>query len=521
MIIILIIYAGYHMFYNEEKEIKVHEPEAQKEKIVATDLRLGILKYDTINPIISQNRNIQEIARLVFEPLINLTQDFQLEPCLAKEWSQLDNLNYVIKLQEEVTWQDGYNVDADDVIFTIERIKEAKTKSIYYYNIENIASVKKIDENTVKITIKKEDPYFEYNLIFPIMSSKYYTDDNFTKAEKNKNPVGTGMYYIADKKASCITLKPNVSWWKKQELAIDNIQVNVYQTMNEELEAFKDGNVDMITSSNVDIEEYLKDETYQKREFVNRNYKYIVMNCAQPALKNKEVRQAINNAIGQEAICRDISKGKYRASYFPLDFGCYLYDETSKPKKMSAKEIQSMLKKSKWKLTNHTWRKVEDGAYQSLTFDLLVNEDDQEEVKVAEIVKAQLQKIDIQVEVVKRGFEQYQKMLERGNYDLTLIGKNFAYSPSLQSYFGKDNQSNYSNKEMTKLLTQLEKEDDKAQAKEISKEIQALYEKEVPSIGLYYDTMTVLYSNNLRGTITPTSYNLFYNIEGWYREYEK
>ena len=121
------------------------------------------------------------------------------------------------------------------------------------------------------------------------MSSKYYTDDNFTKAEKNKNPVGTGMYYIADRKASSITLKPNVSWWKKQELAIDNIQVNVYQTMNEELEAFKDGNVDMITSS-------FADDVFGKMVvligFSRFNSSYRIVNA------NNYVMAIIDKAIG-------------------------------------------------------------------------------------------------------------------------------------------------------------------------------------------------------------------------------
>jgi len=49
--------------------------------------------------------------------------------------------------------------------------------------------------------------------------------------------------------------------------------------------------------------------------------------------------------------------------------------------------------------------------------------------------------------------------------------------------------------------------------------INEIYNEDVPHISLYYDTSSVIYSTNLKGTIIPNSYNLFYGIENWYREY--
>ena len=47
------------------------------------------------------------------------------------------------------------------------------------------------------------------------------------------------------------------------------------------------------------------------------------------------------------------------------------------------------------------------------------------------------------------------------------------------------------------------------------------YNKDVAFISLYYNTNTLIYTKNLKGEYTPNAYNIFYNIENWYREYNK
>ena len=44
----------------------------------------------------------------------------------------------------------------------------------------------------------KDIPFYEYNLIFPIVSCKSYNEDNFLLESKNIKPVGTGRYYISE-----------------------------------------------------------------------------------------------------------------------------------------------------------------------------------------------------------------------------------------------------------------------------------------------------------------------------------
>lgn len=516
-IIIAIIYTIYNISLSKERSKENQSTMTTKEKIIATDIRIGMINFDTINPILSNNTNVQNIARIIFEPLINLTQDYRLEPCLATEWNSLDKKTYLIKLRENVKWQDGKKLNSDDVIFTVQMLKNIK--SIYSYNVENIQTIKKIDEYTVKIITNKEVPYFEYNLIFPIMSSKYFNENNFTSSKKNNNPVGTGMYYIAENDKEKIILKKNTNWWKSKELKLDEIKLNLYKNTNEALEKFKAKEVDLLTTSVTNIEEYTEGMQYQKKNFIGRNYDYIAFNCNNQILKYKEVRQAIGKAINKEEIIEKVYQNQYQKSSFPLDFGSYMYSINIQENTYNKEEIRNILENSNWKYQKGKWSKKINSKYKTIDLHLLVNQEDEKRKQVSQLIKQQLKEIGINITIIEKKEKEYQEDIIKGNYEMVITGTTYSYSPSLNFYFDKNNIANYSNSSIIKKLEEMSTEEEK-QRKEIL-EISKIYQEEVPYISLYYDTIKVIYSDNLKGEITPNSYNIFYHIEDWYREYDK
>ena len=51
---------------------------------IIKELNIGIAEYDNINPILSNNRDIQYIDKLIFQSLMDITYDFKIENLLAK-----------------------------------------------------------------------------------------------------------------------------------------------------------------------------------------------------------------------------------------------------------------------------------------------------------------------------------------------------------------------------------------------------------------------------------------------------
>lgn len=265
IILIFIVYIIYHLFFNKENKIKEYNNYEKEEKIIINQIDIGVIDFDNMNPIVSNNRNVQEISKLIFEPLMALTEDSNLEGCIAKEWTRMDKDKYLIKINNNIQWHDGVKLDADDIIYTVNKIKELKDKSIYYNNINNIKKIDKIDDYTLKIKLKKEDDSFEDNLTFPIMSKENEDDNSKYKI------IGTGMYYISEINNNSIILKENTDWCKRnnKELKLDTINLKLYPELNNVIEDFKNGNIDLFTTSNTNIEKYLSNIEYHKLKITN------------------------------------------------------------------------------------------------------------------------------------------------------------------------------------------------------------------------------------------------------------
>lgn len=84
---------------DQKKESQIYETKKETEEEVK-EIKLGIASFDSINPILSKNKNVQDISKLIFEPLMTLTSDYKLETCLAKEWAKQNETTYIIKLKD-------------------------------------------------------------------------------------------------------------------------------------------------------------------------------------------------------------------------------------------------------------------------------------------------------------------------------------------------------------------------------------------------------------------------------------
>ena len=89
-IIGILIFAVIKIRQDQEK-ISSDEQNISNEEEKIKEIRVGIAGIDTINPILSNNKNVQDITKLIYEPLVNLTSDYKAEPCLATEWAKESN----------------------------------------------------------------------------------------------------------------------------------------------------------------------------------------------------------------------------------------------------------------------------------------------------------------------------------------------------------------------------------------------------------------------------------------------
>lgn len=520
VVIILIGFAVYTIYKEEDiPQNQIPAENIEQEVAVATDLRLAIVGFDTMNPILSNNKNVQDISRLIFESLLTVDENYKLKLCLAKEWSRTGDTSYIIRLRDDVKWQDGSKLTAKDVQFTIDRLKD--TPSIYSYNVQHVIGVEIIDEYTLKINLDQKIPFFEYNLTFPILSNNFYLDQDFVNTDKNKTPVATGMYKITSNEGSTITLKKNKNWWglSEKDAKIETIIINLYNSMGEAYNSFKIGNIDLITTQSINIEDYIGTIGFNKKEYKGREYDFLAINCANNLLSREEVRKAISFSIDKNSIISNVYNGKYYNCNFPLDFDTWIYEEDSSSSGYNLEQAKQVLIDNGWEYKYNYWQKYENYKTIRLSFNLLVNSENSQRVSVAEIIKSNLESLGIRIKIISVPAKQFNNYLESRNYDLILTGTNVSIGPDLSTYFGNNNLANYQNEEVTSIINDLPNISDENMLKQKYKRLSEIYKTEVPYISLYFNRGTVAYSSNLIGELSPNNYNIFYNIDKWYRQY--
>lgn len=517
VIAILLIFAIYKVNSgNGDKKGSSAEGTNQQQEITK-EIKLAVAELDTMNPILSRNKNIQEVGKLIYEPLVNITQDYKAEPCLATEWAKSDGNSYILKLREDVRWSNNEKFNGEDVRYTIDRLKEIE--SIYSYNVQYVIGVDVIDDSTVKINLDREVPFFEYNLAFPIMSRSYYDGENFLETEKNRNPVGTGMYKVSEVNDSNIVLTKNEKWWniKNKNSILEKITVNTNSSMAEVYNSFKMGNIDFVNTANLNYIDYIGTLGYSTKEYAAREHGFIALNTQSPLLSNIEIRQAILSAIDKSNIIANAFAGRYYVADFPLGFGSWLDNTENQESTYNIETTNKLLEEAGWTLRKGIWQTTVNYRTQKLSLNLLVKSSDSSRMTIANVIQAQLAQAGIEVNIKAVNDSGYRAGVTAKDYDMLLAVSDVSASPDLTTYFGNNNLANYTNAEVSEIMKIVSNSTDENVLKENYKRLKEIYKTDVPYISLYFNKNVALYNTSLAGEVNPNWFNPFYNIENWYK----
>jgi peptide/nickel transport system substrate-binding protein len=152
-----------------------------------------------INPILSQTSDADaDLVELLFAGLFSHDREGRLVKRVASDYSvSEDGRTYTIFLRTGVTFHDGEELTADDVVFTVQAIQDPATKSPLRANWVGIET-NATDRYTVTFALKK--PYFGFleNLTVGILPRHVWEDiapEKFTLADYNLDqPIGAGPY---------------------------------------------------------------------------------------------------------------------------------------------------------------------------------------------------------------------------------------------------------------------------------------------------------------------------------------
>jgi len=241
--------------------------------------------------------------------LLNIDVNGNIIPGLAKELPERpDDVTYIFHLREGVKFHNGTDFDAEDVLYTYDRLVgkiegEHCTQATRYAG--HIKSVEALDKYTVKITLKApwEDfvnlmAYDKYQDILSKEAVHALGDDyGLTGA------VGTGPFKFKEwVKGDHITLVRNEDYWGEPPY-LDAI---VYEAIPEEstrIISFLAGETDLMLDPPLkDVEALTKDPKIRVEHCDSGDKKWFFVNTTKPPFDDKQVRQAVFYAIDRESI---------------------------------------------------------------------------------------------------------------------------------------------------------------------------------------------------------------------------
>ena len=433
---------------------------------------IGVPRF--INPILANSLAEQDLVALIYSGLMRKSPDGTLIPDLAEKFENSKNgLIYTFTLKDNIYFQDGEPVTADDVLFTIGKVKDSIIKSPYKVNWDGV-NVEKIDQKTIQFTLKQPYGSFLENTTLGIMPAHLWDSSPIELNDTNTNPVGSGPYMInsVSRQSSGIIDYYELIPFKKFILGepyIEKISLYFYSNEDDLIMALRSGEVDQISSINPLNAENLKKENYLVGSstlprvfglFFNQNVNHLFV--------DKTIVAAINEAIDKERIVREVLFGYGVVIDNPIPPNMIEYQKPSDANNISREE---RLQKVKNNLAKAGWKVGTDGFLEKTTIEKkkkvttklefsISTGNIKELAETAELIKEDLQIVGMKVNV--KTFETgnlNQSVIRPRKYDALLFGQIINHESDLFAFWHssqrKDpglNVAMYTNAKVDKIL---------------------------------------------------------------------
>lgn len=435
----------------------------------------------TLNPLLATDEVSISIADKIFSGLFTLDSSGNVIPDLVEEWREEGN-SIFIKLKDNIFWHDGKKLSIDDVIFTFNLMKDPSFEYPYISDIEFIKEFLKIDSQRAKIILhKKFAPYLLY-LTFKILPSHLKEKCRLSDA----NLTGTGPYRFEEIKFNqYLILKKFDRYFKGEpKIKLYKLVVNPDPLINP-LKLLKEE----IHLGEIEHEVYrslINDKDFTSKvnliPFQKNSYTYLAFNLRNPIF-SKEIRKAIAHSIPRERIVKHLlsEAGEVVNSHIILkrwrvDCGSYSYNP-----ELSKKIIQRL-----------GWKKGNKGLFEkngrALKLLLVTNGESILRRYCASIIKEELEKTGIGVEIQLLEYLSFRSALKNGKFDLAISGYLMDLDPNVWDLFsskGVLNYSRFSNGYLDSLLAKGREILDFDRRFSIYNEVQRILWDEIPVLPLF------------------------------------
>ena len=411
-----------------------------------TDLNIGLrLEPPHLDPTAGAAAAIGEIGYAnLFEGLTRIDRAGKIQPSLAERWDlSEDGKTYLFHLRTGALFHDGTPFSAESAKFSLDRARGDMSVNPQKGLFEPIEAITIVDPSTLKVTLKRPNGAFLFNLGWPaaVMVSAPSADTNKT------NPIGTGPFKFSGwMKGSSLELVRNETYWGTHP-KLDKI---IFKFVSDPTAAYGGllaGDIDAfpIYPAPENLDQFRADKRFSVVVGNTEGKTILAINNGKKPFDDLRVRQALAYAVDRKAVIDGAMYGigqPIGSHYAPSDPGYvdltaqYAYDPY------------------------HSKALLREAGVSDLKVKLMLPPPEYAR-RSGEIIAQQLKVIGISVELVPVEWAQWlSDVFKAKNYDLTIISH--VEPMDLDIYARDDYYFDYHNAAYKAVITELSATTDEA-----------------------------------------------------------
>jgi peptide/nickel transport system substrate-binding protein len=318
--------------------------------------------------------------------------DDGLVPWVIESWEATPEGIYTWNIREGITFHDGTVLDAEAVVFNIERLLVPENNLRYGSYFQNMESIEATDTYTVQVDMGTYDREFMERMInIAIVSPTAVEElgDGFREA-----PVGSGPFrFVSYTPGERIVLERNPDYWREGEPYVDELIFRIIPEANVRLIELEAGTVHYaVNMAAADLEQaegagLLVDQGPALGRLIT------YMNLER--VTDPAVRRAVNHAINRDVLIAVVTNGLAEKAYYAVPEASWAYNPDMPRYEYDVDRANQILEDAGWVMGDDGVR-AKDG--ERLEWEMPADSIPSR-LRAAEIIASMLSEIGIQVNI--------------------------------------------------------------------------------------------------------------------------
>ncbi|MDO9545625.1 MAG: peptide ABC transporter substrate-binding protein [Pelolinea sp.] len=492
-----------------------------------------------LNPVLDYYNSVdRDVDRLIFSSLIDYDTQGLPKADLAESWGiSYDGLSYNFVIREDAFWHDGNPVIADDILFTINLMRDPD--SVLPDDIKDFwQGVEIIPLGDKQVQFRLQEPFAPFldYLNFGILPNHILSGMTYAEminSEFNLKPIGSGPYKFdgltsEEGMISGVILSANTDFYEKPPF-ISEIVFRYYGSNEEAFNAYLAGNVLGVSNiSSQILNDALVNEDLSLYSIVDPEFSMIILNLNNNNVRffqDEDVRRSLLMGLDRKGMIDRVLNGQGIIADVPILLNSWAYYSGNQSVDQNVQESINLLKGAGYVAEDGGSVRSKDGN--SLTFSI-VHPNDAFHTQIAQSIKSDWEKLGVNVDLLAVPYDALiLDHLQPLTYEAALIDINYFRSPDPDPYPFWDqsqqtsgqNYSQWENRVVSQYLEEARVSQDLEARAKLYRNFQIVFSDELPALPLFYTTYSFAVDQSIQGIRVGSMYDSsdrFWNITDWF-----